>query len=165
MPDESQQPASRHPDNPPGTSHGAGPDRTVLASSDIGLSRRDFVGAGSVVGAGAAIMWSAPTIRSIRLAANAGSPMPTPTTTKSVTEVEAGTTTPTNVPPATIRPPSATMPQQTSTSTIPAASTHESARTSLPFTGAEITETAVAGATAIVAGRALMAARRRTHER
>jgi hypothetical protein len=120
-------------------------------AAQVGLTRRSFVRGGSAVGVGAAVLWSGPAIRSIRLAANAGSPMPTATTVPVVGE---GITTP--VPekrPAAVHPPKK----------APARSDPEKTGT-LPLTGAEIGKTTAVGVSAIVAGRALMSARPRTRE-
>lgn len=122
-------------------------------SAAAGFSRRDFVRGGSAaMGVGAALVWSGPAIRSIRLAANAGSPMP-PTTPETV--IPDGSTIPMN--------------DTSSSSTLPSGTKvaadspqhASSAENTLPFTGAAIATTAAAGAGAIVAGRALMSARRR----
>jgi hypothetical protein len=126
------------------------------AAAPSGLSRRDFVRGGSTaMGVGAALVWAGPTIRSIRIAANAGSPMP-PTTTGTV--VPGGSTIAAPEPSTSVRGTTAT----TKPGVPSAASTSSD---TLPFTGAAIATTAAAGAGAIVAGRALMAARRRPPER
>ncbi len=132
-----------------------GPGPVEVAAA--GLSRRAFVRGGSTaMGVGAALVWSGPAIRSIRLAANAGSPMP-PTTTETV--FPGGST----IPMRESSPSS--VPQSGSTTTTTAAPDPASADDTLPFTGAAIATTAAAGAGAIVAGRALMAARRTPTER
>jgi hypothetical protein len=127
------------------------------AAAPSGLSRRDFVRGGSTaMGAGAALVWAGPTIRSIRIAANAGSPMP-PTTTGTV--FPGGST-------IAAPEPSTSVPGSTTATTKPGVpSAASTSSDTLPFTGAAIATTAAAGAGAIVAGRALMAARRRPPER
>jgi len=130
------------------------PDAGETAAA--GFSRRDFVRGGSAaMGVGAALVWSGPAIRSIRLAANAGSPMP-PTTSETV--IPGGSTIPMNDTSS-----SSTLPpgDKAASDAPPHAS---SAENTLPFTGAAIATTAAAGAGAIVAGRALMSARRRAPE-
>jgi hypothetical protein len=109
------------------------------------------------MGVGAALVWSGPAIRSIRLAANAGSPMP-PTTTETV--FSGGSTIPMPEPS-----PSSVARSGSTTTTTTAVPDPASGDDTLPFTGAAIATTAAAGAGAIVAGRVLMAARRRTAER
>ena len=124
-----------------------------------GFSRRDFVRGGSAaMGVGAALVWSGPAIRSIRLAANAGSPMP-PTTSETV--IPGGSTIPMNDTSS-----SSTLPpgNKVAADPPPHASSASSASNTLPFTGAAVATTAAAGAGAIVAGRALMSARRRPPE-
>jgi hypothetical protein len=126
-----------------------------------GVSRRDFVRGGTTaMGVGAALVWSGPAIRSIRLASNAGSPMP-PTTppTTSETVSPGGSTVP---PPETSSP---SVPRHATASTTPDTPDPATAGDTLPLTGATIATTAAAGAGAIVAGRALMSARRRPTER
>jgi hypothetical protein len=81
-----------------------------------------------------------------------------PTTTTPETVFEAGSTLPEPEP-------SSSVPTRETVSTTPPRHAPESADDTLPFTGAAIATTAAAGAGAIVAGRALMAAHRRPPER
>jgi hypothetical protein len=130
-------------------------------AASAGLSRRDFVRGGSTaVGVGAALVWSGPAIRTIRLAANAGSPMPPPTTETVFPE---GSTIPENEPP--VSEPSPSVPESETTAAKTSPPEAVGGENTLPFTGAAIATTAAAGAGAIVAGRALMSARRRPPER
>ncbi|HYL51434.1 MAG TPA: hypothetical protein VEZ15_05650 [Acidimicrobiia bacterium] len=139
--------------NTPDDEAGA-PDAAETAAA--GFSRRAFVRGGSAaMGVGAALVWSGPAIRSIRLAANAGSPMP-PTTSETV--IPDGSTIPMNTTSS-----SSTLPPGNKVAAGPPAHA-SSAENTLPFTGAAIATTAAAGAGAIVAGRALMSARRRPPE-
>jgi hypothetical protein len=149
---------SRPDDGAPRTTPSAeGADAPGRAAAvPAGLSRRDFVRGGSTaMGVGAALVWAGPTIRSIRIAANAGSPMP-PTTTGTV--FPGGST-------IAPEPTSTSAPRSTTASTMPAEPAPASTSDTLPLTGAAIATTAAAGAGAIVAGRALMSARRRPPER
>jgi hypothetical protein len=116
------------------------------------ISRRDFVRGTSTFGVGAVIGWSAPSIRSIRLVANAGSPAPSPPDTVA----EGGTPLP--APTGSVSDP--TLPDVGKVAKAPPA---DSGPSTLPLTGAEVGRTAAVGAAAVGIGRTLMFARRRSH--